>query len=118
MHHSPLTVYNKKSTKINTKSRRMTEVKWQFLGLNLNWSWSWSSYCSLAHSVLYLGQVEVGLRQQVGMMFGHQADNVIKHPVLLIHGDGEIRLLHCGKQPAQTTELFSGSLCSSNFYKT
>lgn len=59
-------------------------------------------YSRVDHSVLYLGQVEVGLSQQVGVMFGHQANNIIKHTVLLVHGDGEVRLLHCGKQPVCT----------------
>ena len=46
-----------------------------------------------------LGQVQVGLGQQVGVIFGHQADDIIKHPVLLVHGDSEVRLLDCGKEP-------------------
>lgn len=47
-----------------------------------------------------LGQVQVGLGQQVGVIFGHQANDIIKHPVLLVHGDSEVRLLNCGKEPA------------------
>ena len=56
-----------------------------------------SSQCAV-----YLCQVQVGLRQQVRVMFGHQANHIIKHPVLLVHGYGEVGLLHCGKQPART----------------
>lgn len=50
----------------------------------------------------HLGQVQVGLCQQVGVMFGHQANNIIKHSVLLVHGYGEVRLLHRGKEPKHT----------------
>lgn len=52
-----------------------------------------------------LGQVQVGLVEQVRVMLGHQADHVIKHPVLLIHGDGQVWLLHHGVQPAVRTHI-------------
>lgn len=45
-------------------------------------------------AIAYLGQVQVGLRQQVGVMLGHQADHVIEHAILLVHGDGKVGLLH------------------------
>lgn len=42
----------------------------------------------------------MGLSQQVRVMFGYQTNDIVKHPVLLVHGDGKVRLLHCSKQPA------------------
>ena len=50
----------------------------------------------------HLGQEQVGLAQQVRVMFGHHANHIIEHAVLLVHGDGEVRLIHCGKQPVCT----------------
>lgn len=57
-------------------------------------------FLSTAPPISDLGQVQVSLRQQVWVMFGHQSNHVVKHLVLLIHGDGQVRLLHCRKQPA------------------
>lgn len=46
----------------------------------------------------HLGQMQVSLRQQVRVMFGHHPNDIIKHLVLLVHGDGQVRLLHGREQ--------------------
>lgn len=52
----------------------------------------------------YLGQVHVGLFEKLGVIVGHQADHVVKHAVLFVHGDGEVHLLHHREESANTKE--------------
>lgn len=47
----------------------------------------------------HLGEVKMRLGQQVWVMFGHEANDLVKHLVLLVHGDGEVDLLHSRQQP-------------------
>lgn len=59
------------------------------------------------HPAAYLGQVHVGLFEKLGVIVGHQADDIIKHPVLFVHGDGEVYLLHHREESTRTNTHFS-----------
>lgn len=50
----------------------------------------------------HFGEVEMRLGQQVGVMLRHQANDVIKHLVLLVEGDGEVDLVDRGQQSANS----------------
>lgn len=55
----------------------------------------------------YLGQVHVGFFEELGVIVGHQANDIIKHPVLFVHGDGEVELLHHREESTCTNTEFS-----------
>ena len=69
-------------------------------GLSLWWSSGdrWLGGCGWTG---HLGQMDVGLLQEVCVVAGHQADHVVVHLVLLVHGDGLVGLVYGGKEPVE-----------------